>query len=124
MPRRRGSTRHENCALLGASRDGRTPDFAWCGKPDNQIGVALLHAPNSARSADGNINRRVAEVIIAIAHSMAVAIYHILKDKTAYRELGADFFDKLNPTRIVNRLTKRIQNLGFQVQVSPIPAAA
>ena len=50
MPRGRGSTRHENCVLLGASRDGRTPKCSWCGKPDAKIGEALLHAPHSARS--------------------------------------------------------------------------
>ncbi len=50
MPRGRGSTRHENCVLPGASRDGRTPKCSWCGKPDAKIGEALLHAPHSARS--------------------------------------------------------------------------
>jgi hypothetical protein len=50
--------------------------------------------------------------------------YHILKEKTAYKDLGADYFDKLNPARVLNRLTKRIQNLGYQVQLSPLPAAA
>ena len=24
----------------------------WCGKPDEKIGVAVLHAPHSARSAE------------------------------------------------------------------------
>jgi len=54
---------------------------------------------------------------------LAVAIYHILKNQTGYRELGEDFFDKLNPSRVLNRLTKRIQNLGFHIQVSPVPVA-
>jgi len=51
-------------------------------------------------------------------------LYNILKSKTDYRELGADFFDKLNPSRVLHRLTQRIHNLGFQVQLSPTPAAA
>ena len=38
--------------------------------------------------------------------------------------LGADFFDKLNPIRVLNRPTKRIQNLGFDVQVSSAPGAS
>ena len=59
-----------------------------------------------------------------MAHSFAIAIYHMLKFKTAYRELGADFFDKLNPLKLLRRLTTRIENLGYQVQITPISQAA
>jgi transposase len=55
-----------------------------------------------------------------VAHSLAIAIYHMLKFKTAYRELGADFFDKLNPLKLLHRLTTRIESLGYQVQIAPI----
>jgi len=90
-------------------------------------------AHGAARKKDscfGAQQRRIAaqrgqkKALIAVAHSMAVAVYHILKDKATYRELSEDFFDKLNPSRVLNRLTKRIQNLGFQLQVSPPPVAA
>lgn len=64
------------------------------------------------------------KALIAVAHSLAVAIYHMLKSKTSYRELGADFFDRRNPASLVRRLSKRIENLGFQVQLSPIPPVA
>ena len=54
----------------------------------------------------------------------AIAISHLLKFKTAYHELGADFFDKLNPLKLLHRLTTRIENLGYQVQITPISPAA
>ena len=37
------------------------------------------------------VRRDKKRVILAVAHSMAIAI--MLKSKTAYRELGANFFD-------------------------------
>ena len=61
------------------------------------------------------------KAIIAVAHSLAIAIYHILKSKNTYRELGADFFDKIHPLKVLFRLTKRIESLGYSVQVAPIP---
>ncbi len=51
-----------------------------------------------------------------------MAIYHIIKNQARYVELGTDYFDKLNPTRVLHRLTRRIQNLGFNVTLSPAPA--
>ena len=40
------------------------------------------------------------------------------------REVGADFFDKIHPLKVLFRLTKRIESLGYFVQVAPIPVAA
>jgi transposase len=103
-------------------------------KGNRSLRTALVESAHGAvrkkSSYFGAQYRRIAarrgkkKALVAIAHSLAIAIYHILRSKTVYRELGADFFDKLNPTRMLHRLTQRIQNLGFQVQVSPTPAAA
>ena len=30
---------------------------------------------------------------LAVAHSMLIAIYHILKNKTAFRDIGSDYYD-------------------------------
>jgi len=103
-------------------------------KGNRALRCALIEAAHGAvRKKDsyfGAQYRRIAarrgkkKAFVAVAHSMAQAIYHMLKFKTSFRELGADFFDKLNPIKALNRLTKRIQNLGFQVQIAPIPQAA
>jgi hypothetical protein len=61
--------------------------------------------------------------LVAGAHSMAIAIYHILK-KAADRELGANFFDTINPLKALNRLTKRIESLGYHVSVTLADMAA
>jgi transposase len=103
-------------------------------KGNRSLRAALVEAAHGAIRKKGSYYgaqyRRIAarrgkkKAIIAVAHSLAIAIYHILKSKTSYRELGADFFDKLNPLKVLYRLTKRIENLGYNVQIAPMPQAA
>jgi hypothetical protein len=39
-------------------------------------------------------------------------------------KIGADYFDKRNPLQVLQRITKRLQNLGYQVTLTPLPQAA
>ena len=34
------------------------------------------------------------KAVVAVAHSLLVIVFHILRDDTTYRELGHDYFDK------------------------------
>jgi len=61
---------------------------------------------------------------VAIAHSILVAVYHILKDGCAYHELGEDYFDRLNEQAVKNRLVKRLEKMGHKVILEPKPQAA
>jgi transposase len=62
--------------------------------------------------------------IIALAHSMLTAIYHMLKYHTPYTDLGADFFDKIDPARKTRYHLKRLEELGHKVTIEPQIAAA
>ena len=64
------------------------------------------------------------KAVVAVAHTMLVIIYHMLKHQLPYHELGADYFDRLNVTYIKNHFTKRLEGLGYKVTLEPIPAAA
>jgi transposase len=44
------------------------------------------------------------------------------KNGVEYHELGADYFDRLNPVRLTRRLVKRLEGLGFQVMLEARPA--
>ena len=63
------------------------------------------------------------KAIIAVAHKLIVIVYHMLKDKTEYKELGGDYFDLLNPDRAARRLTSRLQKIGFEVTLTRIRPA-
>ncbi len=61
---------------------------------------------------------------VAVAHALLVIIYHMLKDGTGYRELGANHYDELNKQIVAKRSIKRLEALGFKVTVEPITPAA
>jgi hypothetical protein len=61
---------------------------------------------------------------VAVGHTILVTAYHIIKDQLVYKELGADFFDRLNEQHLLNRLTKRIAALGYKIDIQKLPMAA
>jgi hypothetical protein len=61
---------------------------------------------------------------IAVAHNLLVIAYYILRDGTCYRYLGPDYFDRLNPEGLRQRLTKRLEGLGFKVTLEPLAQVA
>lgn len=54
---------------------------------------------------------------IAVAHSMLIVIYQMLKEKKSYIELGSDYFDNLDKKVRVEKLTKKIEALGYSVTI-------
>jgi len=68
--------------------------------------------------------RGVKRATIAVAHSLLIIAYYILRDQVCYRDLGPDYFDHLNPEGLRRRLTNRLQRLGFKVTLEPIGSTA
>jgi transposase len=54
----------------------------------------------------------------AVAHSQLVVIYHMLRDGTEYKELGANYFDGVAESQRIDPLVKRLQKLGYQVTLT------
>jgi transposase len=57
---------------------------------------------------------------MAVAHSLRVVIYHVLRNRQAYTELGIDYLDRLDATRIERHHVRRLEQLGYTVTLSPI----
>lgn len=55
---------------------------------------------------------------VAVAHSMLVAIYHILKDGAAFQDLGADYYNQFNKERKINAYLKKLKTLGWEMPVA------
>ena len=62
------------------------------------------------------------KAIGAVAASLLTAAYHVLKDGTLYQYLGPNHFDTRAKGKHVLRLVKRLHNLGFDVQITPLAA--
>jgi transposase len=60
--------------------------------------------------------RGLKKAAIAVAHRIAVIAWCILAEQgVEYHERGGDHFDRRHPERTARKLTKRLDNLGFQV---------
>jgi len=55
--------------------------------------------------------------LVAVGHSILTIVYHVMKYKIPYKELGEDFFDKLNTDRLRKHYTKRLESLGYRVEL-------
>ena len=59
------------------------------------------------------------KAIMALSHKVLVILYHILRDKKPYADLGADYFDTLDTERIQRHHIQRLEQLGFAVTITP-----
>lgn len=55
--------------------------------------------------------------IIAVAHSILVIAYHVIKEGKPYSELGAHFYDQRSQQAVVRHLTRRLEALGYDVDL-------
>ncbi len=56
---------------------------------------------------------------IAVSHSLLIIIYHILRDKKPYRDLGADYFATIDKERLTRQALRRLEALGYAVTLTP-----
>jgi transposase len=66
--------------------------------------------------------RGAKKAIGALAASILTILYHMLIDGTPYHDLGPDHFDRRAKAAQTRRLVTRLQNLGYAVQITPVPA--
>jgi transposase len=62
--------------------------------------------------------RGAKKAILAVAASMLTAAYHMLKNGLEYRDLGADHFSRRDRSKAIQRLVRRLNDLGCDVQLT------
>ena len=55
--------------------------------------------------------------IVAIAHAMLIAIYHLIKNDMPYRELGATIFAERSAESKKKSLVEQLERLGYAVEL-------
>lgn len=117
-----------NNESAGKRRSGQTRYGApWLKRALCQAAWAASHTRNTYFSAQ---YRRLAarrgkkRAIIAVAHSLLIVIYCILKQNRTYQELGGNHFDQIHAERHKRYFVKKLQALGFQVNLVPAEQAA
>jgi transposase len=100
-------------------------------KGNKYLKSALVQAAHTQRRAQNYLGaqyRRLARrrgskrAAVAVAHSILVIAYHLLRDGTEYRELGADYFDQHDKQYLERSLIRRLEQLGNLVKVEPLTA--
>lgn len=116
-----------NDESAGKRRSGRTrKGNRYLRRSLVQNAWAVAHAKDSfLTSLFLRLARRrgLKKAALAVAHRILVIAYYILRDGVVYRELGANYYDQLHPLRTRQRLIQRLEGLGYQVDLRPIPAA-
>lgn len=113
-----------NNESAGKRRSGKTTKGSrWLRR---SLCQAAWAAARSSGSYFGEQYRRITarrgkkRAIMSVAHSLLVTIYHMLKNQTEYQELGANWFDQLNPEKLTRYLVKRLENLGHKVTLEKV----
>jgi transposase len=107
-------------------RRGITPGNHWLKRALVQAAWAASHTKNTYLAA---LYRRLAgrrgkkRALVAVAHSILVIYYHMLKNGTTYSDLGGDFFDRLQAQGLTRYYVRRLQALGHKVTLESAAAA-
>jgi hypothetical protein len=100
-------------------------DYRHLGTPDGRLGLRdqrhiedflLDWVPRTVTVLPGK------RALVAVMHKLTIAIWHVLHDKSTYRELGAAHFTRRNPERTLRRMRKEANSLGLTVRFEPITA--
>lgn len=67
--------------------------------------------------------RGAKRAIVAVAHRMLNAIYHMLTHQEPYRDLGATYLDERHKVSLIKRTERRFKDLGYRVVFEPIQPA-
>jgi transposase len=64
------------------------------------------------------------KALVAVGHSILIVSYHLLTRGQEYSDLGANYFDERDRSAVQRRCVKRLEKLGYSVQLQPIALAA
>jgi transposase len=112
-----------NNESAGKRKNSRIP------KGNMYLKSALVEAATAAARTKGTYlrdkfyrlkaRRGYKRAIVAVAHKILVAIYHMLSHRVCYNELGDLYLDKLNKHHLTRNLIRRLERLGYTVKLEP-----
>lgn len=55
---------------------------------------------------------------VAVAHSMLISIYYMLKNNVEYNDLGSNFYNQFNTQKKANSYIKKLEQLGYNITIN------
>ena len=92
--------------------------------------ILVLAAHGAARSKNTYLKslyyrlksrRGAGKAAMAVGRTILQMAYHMIRRGEAYREMGGDYFDQFDKVRTAKRLIKRLEAMGFIVDVTERP---
>jgi len=112
-----------NNESAGKRRSGKTrKGSVWLRRALCQAAWAASRTKNTYLAAQYRrliVRRGKKRTIVAVAHSMLIVAYCLLKRNCVYQDLGASYFDRLDERALTHRLVKKLIGLGYQVTLKP-----
>lgn len=94
---------------------------AWIKTLMTQAAWAAVRAKHSyfhAQFLRLRARRGSKKAIVAVAASILTAVYYMIRDGTPFRDLGPNYFQQRDRSRIARRFMARLQKLGYNVQIT------
>ena len=117
-----------NNESAGKRKSGKTTKGSrWLRQMLTQAAWAASHTKDTYLAAQYHrlaARRGKKRALVALGHTLLVIMYHLLKQRTTYRELGGDFLERLEPDRLTRQLVQRLEKLGHDVTLRPKEDAA
>jgi transposase len=104
--------------MSGATRDGNK----WLRRTLCQAAWAVTRKKDCYLSAQFRrlaARRGMKRAVMAVAHTMLIIAYTMLKTGRSYHELGGEYLELINKDQLQRYFVKRLQKLGLTVTVAP-----
>ena len=109
--------------LVVCLRSGRKTEIRSFGTTTQELFV-IKDSFFSAQFARISAHRGAKRAYVAVAHSMLMAIYHILSDGEIFKDLGSNYYNNFNKERKANSMVKKLKALGYDVTIAAATATA
>jgi transposase len=113
-----GNNQSAGKRISGATRDGNK----WLRRTLCQVAWAATRKKDCYLSAQFKrlaARRGIKRAVMAVAHSMLLIGYAMLKTGRSYHDLGGGYLEKINKDQLQRYFVKRLQRLGLMVHVQP-----
>jgi transposase len=117
---------HESAGRSASGKTRKGP--RWLGIYLHDAAMSAVRTKNSYLAAQyARLRPRLGhnKALVAVEHSILVAIFHMLQRDQPYYELGADYFVRReDPDRRARKLIRQLQAIGYTVHAQPPPTPA
>jgi transposase len=88
--------------------------------------VVFVDQAGTCRAQGERLTRRRGKkrAVVAVAHTILIMAYHMLRCREPYQDLERNYFDERERAAIARQSVRRLEQLGFQVTLNALEEIA